>query len=86
MNNPALTRVALEGIWRERTKGAHSRYRIAKAECAKAVSMQSDVEPADGTFGYRKALALENVALAEYKRVLTIFTELTVHGKMPPAE
>ena len=86
MNNPAKQRAALEDLWRERTESALRHYRIAKAECAKAISEQSDVEPPDGTFGYRKALRAENTALAEYKRVLTIFTDLTVSGILPPAE
>jgi len=86
MNNPANQREALEDLWRERTETAQKHYRIAKAECAKAISMQSDVEPPDGTFGYRKALRLENAALAEYSRVLRIFIDLTVDGRMPPEE
>jgi hypothetical protein len=86
MNSPAKERAMLEDLWRERTEAAQKHYRIAKAECAEAISMQSDVEPPDGAFGYRRALRAENVALAEYRRVLFIFTDLTVNGKMPPAE
>lgn len=86
MNNPAKQREALENLWRERTESALKHYRITKVECAKAISMQSDVEPPDGSFAYRKALRTENATLAEYQRVLTIFCDLTVSGKMPPAE
>jgi hypothetical protein len=86
MNDPANKRDALEDLWRERTESALKHYRIAKAECAKAISMQSEPEPPDGSLAYRKVLRDENAALAEYKRVLTIFTDLTVSGKMPPAE
>jgi hypothetical protein len=83
MNNPAKQREALEDLWRERTDLARRRYRIAKAECAKAISEQSDAAPPDGTFGYRKALRAENAALAEYSRVLRIFGDLVANGKMP---
>ena len=86
MNDPAKQREALEDLWRERTENAQRHYRIAKAECAKAISEQSGAAPPDGAFGYRKALRIENTALAEYKRVLTIFCDLTVNGKMPPPE
>ena len=63
---------------------ALGRYRIAKAECAKAILLQSDATPPDGSFGYRKALRVETAALAEYKRVLFIFTDLVANGKLPP--
>jgi hypothetical protein len=33
-----------------------------------------------------KALRAENAALEEYRRTLTIFTELLVNKKLPPAE
>jgi len=86
MNNPALSREALEDLWRERTEAALKRYRIAKVECAKAISEQNGMEPPDGSFAYRKALRVENAALAEYRHVLLIFSDLVASGKMPPAE
>ena len=84
MNNPAERRHALENLWRERTQIALAQYRIAKDASADAIADQSDAAPPDGTFAFRKALRLENVALAEYQRVLTIFSDLVAHGKMPP--
>jgi hypothetical protein len=39
----------------------------------------------DGNFALRKALRAENFALAEYHRVLTIFTDLVLRGKIPDA-
>jgi len=86
MNYPAERREALEELWRGRVQSAMNCYRDAKAECAKAISAQSDVEPPDGSFAYRRALRIENTALAEYRRVLTIFTDLTVSGVVPPED
>jgi len=37
----------------------------------------------DGTFAYRQALQSERLALAEYQRVLRIFSDLVVRGKIP---
>ena len=65
---------------------APSRYRIAKSALAEAMDALPDAAPPDGTFAYRQSLRSENAALAEYRRVLRIFTDLTVDGKMPPAD
>jgi len=81
-----MSRQDLEDLWRERTNIALSRYRLAKLECAKAIAEQSHSAPPDGSFEYRKTLRAENIALAEYRRVLEIFTDLTVSGKRPPEE
>lgn len=79
-------RQILEDLWRERAQIALERYRIAQAECKRAIAAITDAAPRDGSFAYRQALRAENFALAEYRRVLTIFTDLTVSGKMPPQE
>jgi hypothetical protein len=37
----------------------------------------------DGPFALHQALRRESEALAEYQRVLTIFSELILHGTVP---
>ena len=37
----------------------------------------------DGHLSYQRALRAECVALAEYSRVLGVFSDLVVHGKTP---
>ncbi len=44
---------------------------------------RADMPAADGDFAYRRALQAENVALAEYKRILRVFADLVVEGKTP---
>jgi len=41
---------------------------------------------ADPTIAILQARNLESQALAEYMRVIKIFTDLTVHGKLPPED
>ena len=79
-------RMALEDLWRERLRIALERYRNAKVEGRIAIRQQEEAAPPDGSFAYRKTLRVENAALVEYRRVLRIFTDLTVNRKMPPAE
>lgn len=42
-----------------------------------------DVPSPDGQYAYQGALRAENAAFAEYSRVLRIFSDLVLHGKMP---
>ena len=44
---------------------------------------RESVASADGQFALQKALRAENLALAEYRRVLRIFTDLVVEGTVP---
>ena len=53
---------------------------------AQQVHESSDLPSADGSFAYRKALRAENHALTEYKRILAIYTDLVLHGKIPEVE
>src|SRR3954453_13558131 len=85
MEDPISTRRALENLWMQRVNSAQVRYRDAKAETASVQIKHAELlTPApDGTFALGRALTAENAALREYCRVMTIFTDLLVHGKMP---
>jgi len=79
------TRRALEDVWRERVRTALVCYRLAANETRLARTEQANgltPEP-DGFFAYRQALQKEKAALAEYRRVLEIFADLTVRSKLP---
>ena len=70
-----------------KTTSVFLRYQIAKAICAHTSREYVDghMPMADGHFKFRKALQFEAAALAEYTHALTVFTDLTMHGKMPSA-
>jgi hypothetical protein len=88
MSGPAASRRDLEALWKERTRDARRLYRIAQAECERVRQEQhgGSAPSQDAHRAISIALQIENAALAEYSRVLKIFTDLTVSGKMPPAE
>ena len=78
-------RPALEDLWKERLRIVRTRYQLAVKESRLLLDEQmSGLTPEpDGSFAYRQALEKERTALAEYRRVLEIFADLTVHGKLP---
>jgi hypothetical protein len=76
---------ALEELWRTRLKHAVLRLEFAKNHVAEVHReiLQSAVPMLDANSTYQAALRAEGVALAEYERVLRIFTALVVDGKTP---
>jgi hypothetical protein len=72
--------------WGERTRIAAHEYQRVKAAADLAYQLCTDAPPPDGNFAYRQALQAETAALAEYRRTLTIFTDLLLHGKTPDQE
>ncbi len=76
-------REELEEDWRLRLEGTLHRYRTASEMYRKVLQAQPDGLPPspDGAVG--RARQAESDALAEYTRVLRIFTDLTMHGKIP---
>ena len=78
-------RRALEDTWKERLGIVRTRYQLATKESGLLLDEQKSglmPEP-DGSFAYRQALEKEKRALAEYRRVLEIFADLTMHDKLP---
>ena len=77
------SREELEEIWRTRLQDPRLSLDLAQnylREVRREFGAK-DIPPADGHFGYQQALRAENFALAEYTRVLKIFTDLTVPGE-----
>ena len=85
MGNPIPDRDAREDLWLKRLTDAKLRLDAAR-DYVKQVQRDlsaNEIPAPDGEFAYRKALRAENSALAECKRVLRIFTNLTENGKIP---
>ena len=85
MSNHESDRQALENLWRERVKSARLRLEFARNYVAE---LQQDLRAGaipspDGAFAYQQALRAETAALAEFRRVLQVFTDLTIDGKIP---
>lgn len=80
-----LSRAELAELWKGRLQTAEDRYILAAAQFQKAIKEQRDgLAPApDGVFALRKARSRESSTRREYMRVLRIFTDLTVAGKLP---
>lgn len=74
----------LENIWRERLRKARLNYEEA-AKAFKATWGEHFEErlTADPTFAIQQARRLESDALAEYMRVLKIFSDLVLRGTIP---
>ena len=81
----STTRKDIENLWRERVRDVRLRLDFARNYLAE---IQKDVKAggiprADGDFAYRNAIRAEREALAEYRKMLKIFTDLTLHGRFP---
>lgn len=79
----AAARQELEESWRSKLEETHHRYRTATEAYRHVLQTLPEGLPPrpDGAVG--RARQAESEALAEYARVLRIFTDLTIHGKMP---
>jgi hypothetical protein len=69
--------------WRERVSVAFSQYKTAMKAARAAKDLISDAPAPDGLFAFRNATRAETAARNEYMRVLTIYTNLVIHGKIP---
>jgi hypothetical protein len=78
-------RRALEDAWRERVQIALTGLRLAamKSRLLQAERENGLMSGPNGSFAYRQAPQSEKLALAEYQRVLRVFADLTVRGKIP---
>lgn len=81
-------REQLEESWRLKLEEASNRYRVATAEYRAMLEEQSDgtTRGPDATDALMRARQAESQALAEYTNVLRMFTDLTIHGKVPEGQ
>lgn len=66
--------------WRDRLNDAYQRLTEARLHCRQVQLTSGDFPSPDGSFAYRLALRDENFALAEYRRILRIYTDLILGG------
>ena len=83
VSEPRATRQALEAQWRLRLEQTLRNYRAATKEYRRLLRQQFDGRPPDPASDLAIARRAESDALMEYSRGLRIFTDLTVHGKLP---
>lgn len=79
---PILTRRELEDTWRIRLEQAMSRYRAANQEYRALLESSPEGRPTSPESPLAQARQAESDALAEYTRVLRIFSDLTIYGKL----
>ena len=85
MTNAQPDRKALEELWRGRLNEARLRVELARnfmREIQQDFKNGTMPQP-DGNVAFQRAVRAENSALAEYSRVLRVFHDLTVNGKIP---
>lgn len=82
------TRIQLETIWCSRVKQARWRYYQAagKTSAAREGLQKSLLSGPDCALVVRQAARVEAGALREYGRLLKIYTQLIVHGTVPPPD
>lgn len=85
MSNPTPDRKALEDLWWQRLSDAKLRLDFAVNFSAELQGEypSGDIPEGEYHFAQQQALRAENVARAEYNRVLRIYTDLVVRGIIP---
>jgi hypothetical protein len=75
----------MEEYWRDRTTAARRKYELAVAQAREVLEEQKrwPLPAPDGSGAVRNALLQESAARNEYMRTLKVFTDLTIHGKVP---
>ena len=81
MENDFRAPQTLVDLWRVQTQIAYDLYQLAK-EAVHEADEERAAAPQPGGFVLIRALRIERAALAEYKRVLRIFTDLLIDGKL----
>jgi CheY-like chemotaxis protein len=80
---PAAFRHELENLWRAKVEEAQRRYSAATEEYRKLLDGTPEGLPPNPDSPMARARQAQSEALAEYSRVLRVFTGLTVHGIWP---
>jgi hypothetical protein len=75
----------IEEHWRNRLTSAEERLAKAVAESKRVLAdfQEGSMVPPDGSLAVRNARLEESSSRKEYMRVLRIFTDLTLYGKVP---
>ena len=75
----------LKEYWLNRVRIATERHKTAAAQYREALDVyrEKQIPSPDGNHSFRQAVIQENAARREYLRVLQIFTDLVLEGKLP---
>ena len=84
----AESRSELEDRWRARLSDAKRGHDVASAQFRAAAAQHRALGliSSDGNLALHQALVAEAKARQEYIRILRIFTDLVVHGRVPDSE
>ena len=80
---PILSQNQLQENWRLRTEECRASYTSATQKYRWLLEQEPDGCPPSSNGTLALASQAQSDALAEYSRVLRIFTDLTIHGKLP---
>ena len=82
------SRRELEEFWLFKVRDARTHYQKAAEQRQRMVEElnQKLIPYTDGSFAIARARRAESTALADWARVLSIYTDLLVKGKIPPTE
>jgi len=82
---PVISPQDVEELWRGRLAAAKAHYETAVARFRTASEdFRTHQAPSpDGGFGVHVAIAAESSARKEYMRVLRLFTDLVLYGRIP---
>ena len=80
-----IHRQEVEEFWRRRLAEEKARYEVAvtRFQTASEDFRTQHATPPDGGFGVHLAITAESSARREYMRVLRLYTDLLLHGKIP---
>lgn len=79
-----MDRRELEQLWRGRVAEAERRFKAARDRTNAVVrDFPVDGISPDGRYAYEQAVRHENAALAEYRRVVQVYTDLVTRGIVP---
>ena len=81
----SAARQQLEELWLKKTLEAHERYQIATHQYVALLKESHGLMPLPET-PLASAHKAQTLALAEFRRILKILTELTVNGRIPDQE
>ncbi len=76
----------LEEKWKARVTLSRQRFDLYSVNVKEIRELSADIPAPDGGFGLARAMRAESAALGEYVRVLRIYSDLVVYGKVPEAE
>jgi len=79
------SQIEVENRWRARLAEAKRNHDQAVCQFRRAAEVYRvrEIPASDGSLGLHQAISIESSARREYIRVLRLFTDLVVHGKVP---